>query len=73
MVGNKKEVSLNEMEKVTGGIVVRPNRCKHKNKSLTGEKKEENGVVYYQLKCDACGELFWAKETELFAPATVVG
>ena len=68
MAENMKEVNLNEIEKVSGGIV--PRICRHKNKSLTGESKVVNGVVYYQLKCDNCGELFWEKITELTAAAT---
>ena len=68
MEDGKKEVSLNEIEQVTGGIV--PRICRHLNKSLTGESKVENGVVYYQLKCDNCGELFWEKRSDLIAPAS---
>ena len=68
MAENRKEVNLNEIEKVSGGIVHRT--CWHQKKSLTGESKTENGVVYYQLKCDKCGELFWEKITELTAAAT---
>ena len=70
MAENKKEVSLNEIEQVTGGGIVAPRYCRHNNKSLTGESKVENGVVYYQLKCDKCGELFWEKGSDLMAPAS---
>ena len=58
----KNKLSLNETEKVTGGVIVRPDKCQHENTSQTGEKKVENGVVYVQLKCNACGERFWVKE-----------
>ena len=70
MGGNKshQELNLDEIEKAAGGIV--PRICRHKNKSLTGESKVEDGVVYYQLKCDSCGKLFWEKGTDLLAPAT---
>ena len=66
---NVQELNLNEVEKVSGGIVHRI--CRHQNKSLTGESKTVNGVVYFQLKCDNCGELFWEKGSDLIAPATV--
>lgn len=70
--GDKKnEVSLNEMEQAAGGIVPRFDReCLHLKKSSTGETKTENGVVYFQLKCDSCGALFWATAAEVLAPAT---
>lgn len=68
MAGNRKEVSLNEIEQVTGGIV--PRICRHKKKTPTGQSKVENGVVYIQLKCDNCGKLFWEKATDLIAPAS---
>lgn len=70
--GDKKnEVSLNEMEQTAGGIVPRFDReCLHLKKSSTGETKTENGVVYFQLKCDSCGALFWATAAEVLAPAT---
>ena len=72
MADHRKEVSPDETEQVIGGIIQRYD-CQHENMSLTGEKKEENGVVYFQFRCDSCRKLFWVKETELFAPATVVG
>ncbi len=68
MAENRKEVNLNEIEQATGGIVHRV--CRHQNKSPTGENKTKNGVVYYQFKCDNCGELFWVKGSDLFAPAS---
>ena len=68
MAENRKEVNLNELEQVNGGSVVR--FCRHTSKSLTGESKVVNGVVYYELKCDKCGEVFWEKITELTAAAT---
>ena len=61
------------MEQVSGGLIPRRDECRHRNQSATGETKVENGVVYYQLKCDVCGALFWVKQNELFAPADVVG
>ena len=60
-----------EMEQAAGGIVPRFDReCLHLKKSSTGETKTENGVVYFQLKCDSCGALFWATAAEVLAPAT---
>ena len=73
MEENKKEVSLDEIEKAAGGLVVKDDECQHTNMLLTGVNKVENGVVYHQLKCNKCGKLFWMKGTDLVAPATVVG
>ncbi len=68
MAEDRKEASLEEIEKASGGIVHRG--CRHKNKIPTGNNKSVNGVVYYELKCDKCGEVFWEKITELTAAAT---
>ena len=68
MAENRKKVGLNEIEQVDGGIV--PRICRHQNKSLTGAVKTENGVLYHQLRCDNCGELFWEKASDLLSPAS---
>ena len=66
-MNNTRELNMDEMDRVAGGVSSMVTNCPHTNRVKTGREREDSRFIFwsqhqYEYLCKDCQETFWVDE-----------